>query len=964
MAAAPPRSDARALAARPGEQVRARARTRTPARVEATRRGDARPGAPPPDPLVSASPRTRRASPASASPPSEPPRAASASPAGPIATGSPGIRPRPRPGSPRAHPRPPLTRAPPPSRPPLAQQPDKTTSRLIKPSASTPTSPPPRPRGTASTTRREPAARPFRADTTERLPPRRGVVPRARQTRRRRRARHRAIPRAHGRHRRRGAGDGGDARCPPNAAPPGAGPLANAPIVSSVGRGPLAAAAAGSGPAAFPGDGVNGRRRRGGGGGGGDEDPRDVQGEEGARRIRRVEGELPPEGGGLSAAASSSAAAAAPVARVANPRADFLVSAAATFGAADPSSASVSRWAAFAGTAIASLVPAAPSGLLRAPGPPRGYKITIGAVESYAFGPEAYRASSRGGVLEARVALSFYDETAGSFHGRTCSSAPRAIRLPPAAGDGPGAMPVGTLDCGPHEAFFVTRVADPRCLIVAEVVIVERDATSGAVVRETTGGWAAIPSRGANGEEPPATASPPGGEPASTAPMRAGSPRYLMWGRPRAGQHPPSPLGAAGSCATRTRRATSSPRRGAPRCSPRTPSSARARSSPGSTAWTRERGGSRARASGTAARRGSAAFATPLARPTLAPTRKVALRGVRVALPAPFATLVAASPATAAALGADPGSAPPNVRALAQNPAACAAAVASARCVSVRVQAHNGRRFVGDAVVVDAFEGAPGPGPEPAIGVRAPVVLDGVPQDQLVALVVEVLFRPPGSDPRAAPACVGWAATAPFCEKNPPSKIAPPTLAEAEATADANRVVAFDGGLDVAAGPRAFAFASVRGPRAAACADWRAVVRAPPEAWRDAAGPRGADARGFRATFELAVAPGDVDVEAKHRELVAAAKQRDADLARAPSVDVAASALAKVSTAAGGGGGEPGRRRREPGGRRVGAAAAARGRYPARREPPRSPPRRPSSPRTSTRWRPGWRSRRTAWRRC
>ena len=83
----------------------------------------------------------------------------------------------------------------------------------------------------------------------------------------------------------------------------------------------------------------------------------------------------------------------------------------------------------------------------------------------------------------------------------------------------------------------------------------------------------------------------------------------------------------------------------------------------------------------------------------------------------------------------------------------------------------------------------------------------------------------------------------------------------------------------------------------------RGRSRAPGGVARDAAGPRGADAGGFRATFELAVAPGDVDVEAKHRELVAAAKQRDADLARAPSVDVAASALAKVSTAAGGGGG-------------------------------------------------------------
>ena len=184
---------------------------------------------------------------------------------------------------------------------------------------------------------------------------------------------------------------------PPNAAPPGAGPPANAPIVSSVGRGPLAAAAAGSGPAAFPATASTGAAAS-------------AEEEAAATRIQatfkgkkaRAEfaasRESSPRKAADSPAAASSAAAAAPVARVANPRADFLVSAAATFGAADPSSASVSRWAAFAGTAIASLVPAAPSGLLRAPGPPRGYKITIGAVESYAFGPEAYRASSRGGV--------------------------------------------------------------------------------------------------------------------------------------------------------------------------------------------------------------------------------------------------------------------------------------------------------------------------------------------------------------------------------------------------------------------------------------------------------------------------------------------------------------------------------------------------------------------------------------
>ena len=150
---------------------------------------------------------------------------------------------------------------------------------------------------------------------------------------------------------------------PPNAAPPGAGPPANAPIVSSVGRGPLAAAAAGSGPAAFPATASTGAA---------------ASAEEEEAAATRIQAtfkgkkaraefaasrESSPRKAADSPAAASSAAAAAPVARVANPRADFLVSAAATFGAADPSSASVSRWAAFAGTAIASLVPAAPSGL-------------------------------------------------------------------------------------------------------------------------------------------------------------------------------------------------------------------------------------------------------------------------------------------------------------------------------------------------------------------------------------------------------------------------------------------------------------------------------------------------------------------------------------------------------------------------------------------------------------------------
>ena len=91
---------------------------------------------------------------------------------------------------------------------------------------------------------------------------------------------------------------------------------------------------------------------------------------------------------------------------------------------------------------------------------------------------------SERGKLEVRAAVSFFDEATGGFHGATCSSVPESVE-PPA----PGA-PAATLDVQ-HDVYFHTRVADPRCLVVIELVWVEREGR--AVVRETSGGWAAFP---------------------------------------------------------------------------------------------------------------------------------------------------------------------------------------------------------------------------------------------------------------------------------------------------------------------------------------------------------------------------------------------------------------------------------------------------------------------------------------
>ena len=507
-----------------------------------------------------------------------------------------------------------------------------------------------------------------------------------------------------------------------------------------------------------------------------------------------------------------------------------------------PSASSASSgvdWERFAARQLSRHVPVAPDGLVLS-GAPRGYRLRVLAVEDYPFGPEPHRIAGRGCALEARCALSFYDEVTGSFHGATCSSLPEEVKLPVASHnpEDPDAAPVGTLDVQ-LDAYYTTRVADPRCLAVIELVLVERDGDR--VLRETSGGWAAIPTRGADGSEPTGVAS--------VAPVRAGSPRYLMWGRPRAGQHPPSPLGGARVLFSLE------PCDAALAVAPMLPDDFPVTYGdvvPGVLRFD-------ARGMLTSA---VDAVTTTLVGPLLAPARRVAVRRARLSLPPAFAVVVAAAAAAATDRGGDKNTPPADahVQAFLADPVAATRAVAASKCLSLRVSAHNGRRFVGPSAESDAWIADANSGAGPSIALAADVVLEDVPQDALVVLVLEVLYRAPGnaaSDSAEAPACLGWGFASPFRR----SSAAPANARAADVFVASDGRAAFGGGLDVREGPTEVRVRRARGPRSEPCVDWRAAARAPPEIWRALAAAARSDEGAFAVAFDVARAEGDLRPE-------------------------------------------------------------------------------------------------------
>ena len=304
-----------------------------------------------------------------------------------------------------------------------------------------------------------------------------------------------------------------------------------------------------------------------------------------------------------------------------------------------------------------------------------------------------------------------------------------------------------------------------------------------------------MPAVGPGGAEP--TGAP------GSAPVRQGSPRYLMWGRPRAGQHPPSQLGRAKlhfvheTCPALLRAAPLIPEDFPVTYGDVVPGVLRFDADGELTSDV-------------------VAVTTTLTSPLLAPTRAVSLSGMRVNLPKRMMDVVAASPDLAVALhGA--GAKPPAVDSLVANPTASAAAIAAAKCVTVRITAHNGRVFVGESVEASDFAVDPEGSPS-CIVLRSDAIVPDVPQDVLVVLLVEVLYRAPGKRGEP-PVMLGWAATCPF---------RPGIESPGHKTSDT-----FSGGLALRIGEDALVVARRgRGPRAEPCVDWRSVVQAPQEVWR------------------------------------------------------------------------------------------------------------------------------------
>ena len=201
-------------------------------------------------------------------------------------------------------------------------------------------------------------------------------------------------------------------------------------------------------------------------------------------------------------------------------------------------------------------VPAPRDGLARV-SEPRAFRVRVSGAKRFVFGTECGAVAARGNALGARVTCSFYDESTGRFFGTTTSGGVAPVANTAALSEKKKATDenddegsprvdecaVGDVDCS-LDAFFVTDVADKRRLAVFEIVLVETHPSTGLVLRETAGGWAATPVDAGEGFREASEGDGEGlKEKEKAVPVRRGSVRYLAWGAPRTGKHPPEALG-------------------------------------------------------------------------------------------------------------------------------------------------------------------------------------------------------------------------------------------------------------------------------------------------------------------------------------------------------------------------------------------------------------------------------------
>lgn len=162
-----------------------------------------------------------------------------------------------------------------------------------------------------------------------------------------------------------------------------------------------------------------------------------------------------------------------------------------------------------------------------------GYRLRVAGMVGIQLGPVAETVAQRGGGLELRIGVSMYDEVTGTFYGNTCSSLPSIPINVPADGLTADTPLNVSID---QDVYYLSRLVDERCLVVLDIIVVE--SLDKVALREVSVGWAALPTVQAGN-----MAARPGAT--LTAPLRAGSLRYLLWGTPRSGHPPPANIPGA-----------------------------------------------------------------------------------------------------------------------------------------------------------------------------------------------------------------------------------------------------------------------------------------------------------------------------------------------------------------------------------------------------------------------------------
>lgn len=359
-----------------------------------------------------------------------------------------------------------------------------------------------------------------------------------------------------------------------------------------------------------------------------------------------------------------------------------------------------------------------------------GYRLRIATLNNVPMAalPVPPAAAAGGAInFDLKLSVSLYDEALGTFYGCTCYSLPSNADLRGALQQGVASLQFN------FDVYFHSRVSDPRCMAVVEVISAVKNA-DGVCVQEFSVGWAQLPLAGGAGQ-------------AVTAPVMAGTPRYLLLRNARGEDlRPPVVLDACSvTYGAELYEAADAYIPLLPEDCPVTYSDV----VPGLRRFDAATGQPTS---------STKAVISTLANPSLAPTVSVALSRLTVALPRQLHDLLASL------VGTDMSG--PALAAATQH---ATAGGGKAFLYTVRAAVHNGRTFVGptaDLLNITLITSVPG---WMMLEVQPPdATFDWAMADPLTTIVVEVFAKPPPGAPAASdPILVGWAAFCPFADVSP-----------------------------------------------------------------------------------------------------------------------------------------------------------------------------------------------------